>query len=190
MTSNELLDKLRHDALALIDIAKEFELLGESTLNWKEHPEKWSILECLEHLNRYSLYYHGELSKAIARAKPSENMHEARSTWMGKKFIAMMHPENKAKHKTFARMNPVHSDLTKETIDRFLVYQKELLLILRDASKIDLNSASISVEFFKLLKMNLGDALQFLVVHEQRHIQQAQAARSNAETLLTPTLKI
>jgi hypothetical protein len=109
---------------------------------------------------------------------------------MGKKFIAMMHPDNKKKHKTFARMNPSHGSLKKEVIERFLKNQEELLDIVNEAAKIDLNKASIPVEFLKILRMNLGDALQFVVVHEQRHIRQAHRARANAETLMTPALKI
>ena len=109
---------------------------------------------------------------------------------MGKKFIAMMHPDSTKKHKTFARMNPSNGSLKKEVIERFLKNQEELLDILNEAGKIDLNKASIPVEFLKILRMNLGDALQFVVVHAQRHINQAHRARSNAETLLTPALKI
>jgi len=190
MTSIDLLAKLRHDIRTIIDVAKEFELLPESILNWKERAEKWSVLECLEHLNRYSLYYHVELRKAIAGAVPSDNRQEAKSTWMGKKFIAMMDPDNTKKHKTFARMNPSHGSLKKEVIERFLKNQEELVDIVKEAAKIDLNKASIPVEFLKILKMNLGDALQFVVVHEQRHITQARRARLNAETLLTPALRI
>ena len=190
MTSIELLAKLRRDVHVIIDYAKEIELLPESILNWKERSDKWSILECLEHLNRYSLYYHVELRRAIARTIPSDNKLQTKSTWIGKKFIAMMHPENTRKQKTFARMNPIHSALKKDVIERFLRNQEELINIINEVSKIDLNKASIPVEFLKILRMNLGDALQFVVVHEQRHIKQAHTARSNAETLLTPALKI
>ncbi|MBA4055707.1 MAG: DinB family protein, partial [Marivirga sp.] len=37
-----------------------------------------------------------------------------------------------------------------------------------------LNKSHVPVEFMKLLKMNLGDALTFVIVHEQRHISQAK----------------
>jgi hypothetical protein len=109
---------------------------------------------------------------------------------MGKKFIAMMHPDNTTKQKTFARMNPIEGSLTKAVIYNFLNNQQELVAILEDALKVDLNKASIPVEFLKILRMNLGDALQFVVVHEQRHINQANAVRANVRTFLTPTLKI
>jgi hypothetical protein len=69
MTSNDLLDKIHRDVDTIIDVAREFKHLPQSTLNWKAHSEKWSILECLEHLNRYSSYYNKELRYAISRAK-------------------------------------------------------------------------------------------------------------------------
>ena len=191
MTSNDLIVKLQRDVSSIIDAAKDFERAAESDLNWKEHQAKWSILECLEHLNRYSLYYNAEFKKAIARTITSNNdQHQAKSTWMGRKFIAMMHPDNTTKHKTFARMNPTEGSLKKEGIVRFLKNQQELLDILELASKVDLNKASIPVEFFKILRMNLGDALQFVIVHEQRHLKQAAAVRSHVETQLTPALRI
>jgi hypothetical protein len=191
MTSNDLLVKLQRDVLSIIDAAKDFERLADSDLNWKEHQSKWSILECLEHLNRYSLYYNAEFKKAIGRALAANNLqHQAKSTWLGRKFIAMMHPDNTTKHKTFARMNPAQGSLKKEVIGRFLRDQQELLDILDLASKVDLNKASIPVEFLKILKMNLGDALQFVIVHEQRHVKQAVTVRSNIETLLSPALRI
>lgn len=190
MTSNELLATLHRDVLTIIDAAKEFELLPDSALNWKERPEKWSILECLEHLNRYSSFYHAELRKAIARTAPRRDKYTARSTWMGKKFIAMMHPDNATKHKTFKRMDPIHGQLKRDVLNSFLKNQDELINIINDATTVDLNKASIPVEFLKILRMNLGDALQFIIVHEQRHIRQAQAIRPRTETFLTPALKV
>lgn len=190
MTSKDLLVRLHDDVLAIIDAVKELKHLPASTLNWKENSEKWSILECLEHLNRYSAYYNNALRISISRAKTSSDNFNVKSTWLGKKFIAMMHPDNTTKHKTFARMNPIHSSLTKEVIDTFLTNQDDLLDLIKAASKIDLNKTSIRVEFLRILRMNIGDALQFVIAHEQRHLKQALAARSNAETLVTPALKI
>jgi hypothetical protein len=42
----------------------------------------------------------------------------------------------------------------------------------------------------KILKMNLGDALQFVIVHERRHFVQAVKVKATLETLRTPALKI
>ncbi len=71
-------------------------------------------------------------------------------------------------------MNPSGSSLDKSVLEKFLAYQSDLDAIVGDAASVDLNSTFVPVEFLRLLKMNAGDALMFVVVHEQRHIRQAK----------------
>jgi hypothetical protein len=103
---------------------------------------------------------------------------EVKSTWLGKKFIAMMHPDNQKKLKTFARMNPSNSNLTKAVLNEFLKHQNDLLDALKNISNANLNKGRIPVEFFKLIKLSLAEALQFVIVHEQRHVNQAMRSHS------------
>ena len=115
MTPNELLNSLTLDVHSIIDtVEKEFIPLPDSRLNWKESPDRWSILECFDHLNRYCLYYNTRLGKSIEQARENINStDEAKSTWLGSKFIEMMHPDNVKRQKTFSRMNPSNSALDR-----------------------------------------------------------------------------
>ena len=65
-----------------------------------------------------------------------------------------------------------------ETISKFLAYQQELLTLLEQAKSKNINQRKVPVEFFKLMKMKIGDALAFVITHEQRHILQAQTVLS------------
>ena len=40
-----------------------FRSLPVTELNFKENPERWSILECIEHLNMYGDFYLPEIEK-------------------------------------------------------------------------------------------------------------------------------
>ena len=191
MTSNELLSSLEKDVQSIIrKVQTEFVPLGEEMLNWKERPDRWSILECLEHLNKYSQFYNTELTKAIDSAQRESGTVESKSTWLGRKFIRMMHPDNSAKQKTFARMNPSQGTLDGTTIERFLKHQEDLLKLIHKSGIVNINRNYVPVEFMKLLKMNLGDALQFVIVHERRHIEQAGKVKATLHMLNTPALKI
>ena len=98
-----------------------------------------------------------------------------------------MHPDNAKNQKTFVRMNPANSSVSTEALREFLKEQRGLLKILSLAQSVNLNKGRVSVEFFKLLKLNIGDALQFVVVHQQRHINQALTVLSkikNTEPIL------
>ena len=70
-------------------------------------------------------------------------------------------------------MNPAGSKLSKDILHEFITHQQELLALLNETEHKDLNNGKVAVEFLKLLTLTLGDAFQFVIVHEQRHLLQA-----------------
>lgn len=70
-------------------------------------------------------------------------------------------------------MNPNNSQLTRDTVDKFLKHQQELLVLLTKAKGVNLSKKAIPVEFFKLLKLQIGETLEFVIEHQERHLQQA-----------------
>jgi hypothetical protein len=78
-------------------------------------------------------------------------------------------------------MNPQRCTLSAATLDKFLQNQEELLRLIREASSVNLNKVSIPVEFIKLLRMNIGEALQFFGMHEKCHINQSYRMSSKTE---------
>lgn len=191
MRSSILLKELASTVRSIIQTTENsFSGLSEHEMNWKENATRWSMLECFEHLNRYSRFYHAQFEKVIASSLPQSSDVDAASTWLGKKFINMMHPKNTKKQKTLKHMDPLNSSLGLGVLEEFMAHQKNLLAILEQASRVDLNKAKVSVEFLRLLKMNLGDALQFVIVHEQRHLQQAQGVLSKLRPHSEGILKV
>ena len=157
-------------------VSTDFAPLAAALLNFKPGPDHWSILECLEHLNRYSRFYNAQLSKALARPA-TDPPAEFRFSWLGRQSIETVRPENRKLHKTLGRMNPNHSQLDQATVREFLAHQAELLDLLTRAQQADLSRKAIPVEFFRLLKLSIGDALEFVVAHQERHVQQAERVR-------------
>ncbi|WP_066506504.1 DinB family protein [Rufibacter sp. DG15C] len=172
-----LQDRFQH---IKITAQTEFSSLEAAALNFKPQAGSWSILECLEHLNRYSRFYLPAFAKAISHAPASASAQVVRYSWFGKKSLEMVNPESAKKHKTIARMNPQNSQLTKAVLDEFLQHQDTLLQLLKESTSVDLNRKVVPVEFFQLLKLRLGEALEFVVLHEQRHLQQALRVKESA----------
>lgn len=146
--------------------------LDLSLLNHKPAPDRWSILECLEHLNRYSRYYNPVLAEAIAANPAGGNPQTISYSWFGKKSLDTVRPGTK-KIKTVKHMNPNNSQLDRQTLEEFLDHQTELLQLLDKAKGANLNRKAIPVEFFKLLKLRIGETLEFMALHQERHLQQA-----------------
>ena len=65
----------------------EFKQLSLQQLNYKPGTDSWSILECLEHLNRYSRYYNPALAKAIANNSGNNVGPGINYSWLGKKSL-------------------------------------------------------------------------------------------------------
>jgi hypothetical protein len=171
------LHQLQQQVHALrVTVETEFRPLDDALLQFKPGPTSWSILECLEHLNRYSRFYNAELAAALvkqASLKPASGSRQVEFSWLGRKSYEAVRPENIRASKTLRRMNPGNSHLSRAVLEEFLRHQINLASLLEKATGIDLNQKAVRIEFFRLLKLKVGEAFQFVVAHEQRHVQQA-----------------
>lgn len=155
--------------------------LPDAVLNFKPRPDSWSVLECLEHLNRYARYYLPAFASALAASPAATAADEdIRYSWLGRKSLELVRPDNGKLHQTVKHMNPAGSQLGRAVLTEFLGHQAQLLALLTAARSADLNRRAVPVEFFRLLKLRTGEALEFVVRHQERHLQQARRAARQA----------
>ena len=64
--TDQLIEELINLCKNHIYEAERYQKMDLETLNWKETPDRWSILECLEHLNLYGDFYIPEIRKRMA----------------------------------------------------------------------------------------------------------------------------
>lgn len=69
IASKELLLDLVERTRKNINEAEKYNQLPIEKLNWRNTPESWSILECLEHLNLYGDYYLPEIENRMITSK-------------------------------------------------------------------------------------------------------------------------
>lgn len=170
----QLIDDLITRTQKILNDAEELRLLTLKTLQWRPSPEKWSVLECLEHLNRYGNFYLPEITNRMKAAKVQSTGYTFKSGLLGNYFAKSMLPKEKLnKMNTFKQMNPIHSKLDKEVIDEFITQQKRLLKILDQSRSVNLNKVKTSISISNLIKLKLGDTLRVVIYHNQRHIVQA-----------------
>ncbi|MGB1207404.1 MAG: DinB family protein [Chitinophagales bacterium] len=157
-------------------VETQFATLSSEQLNRKATPEKWSIAECLEHLNIYSRYYNKTMKERLAKATPQAMSQTVSFSWIDKMSLDGVNPatmETK-KTKTLKRFNPTQSKTSPTVLSEFLAHQADLLQILAEAENYHLNKIKIPVEFFKLMRLTLGGCLQFMFYHQKRHLIQAE----------------
>jgi len=174
--SKELLQELLEMTQANIKAVETFKNETSAILNWKEHPESWSALECMEHLNRYGNFYIPEITQRINHAK-HKSSEIFKSNWLGKYFSkSVSYQEHLNKMKTFKSMNPLNSKLDRDTIDTFLNQQQQIIELLDRAKDVNLDKTKTNISISKLIKLKLGDTFRVLIYHNERHIKQAEKA--------------
>tara|TARA_R110002050_G_scaffold133134_7_gene255521 strand:+ start:61454 stop:62020 length:567 start_codon:yes stop_codon:yes gene_type:complete len=183
MTSKDLLQDLLERTQENKSKVEHFKTLPLETLNWKASPESWSILECLEHLNRYGDFYIPEIEKQLktSQHRPSETF---KSGWLGNFFAKTMLPKKKLnKMKTFKSMDPIGSKLDMDTIEKFLDQQQVMFNLLNNSNEVNLIKTKTGISISKWIKLRLGDTFRVVIYHNQRHMAQAERALKEAGRL-------
>lgn len=159
--------------------------LTPAQLLWRPSPERWGIADCFEHLIATGVAYLPRVADALAapeRRRASSTGADAarqeerlyRPTWFGRLFVRASGPEGRP-IKTRGPFVPPPA--SPDAPARFLAQQDTLRTLLADAEGRDLRAIRIHSPLSRLLTLRLGECLEMLVVHEQRHLRQAERVR-------------
>ncbi|MCK8521922.1 DinB family protein [Aquimarina sp. D1M17] len=180
IATEELLQKLLEITRENLNSAEHLKTQTIDTLNWREHETSWSVLECIEHLNRYGDFYIPEITTKIKSAT-HQNSPIFKSNWLGKYFSkSVSYKEDLNKMKTFTSMNPLHSKLDIQTLDKFINQQHQIIELLDSAKSVNLDKTKTAISISKYVKLRLGDTFSVVIYHNERHIKQAERALAMA----------
>ena len=181
MKKSELIDLLIADTQGVIVIVKnEFLTLDHEKLSKRPRPDKWSVLECIEHLNIADAHYLDQFDKKLDAIAHSDS-DEFKPGLLGNYFVKMIKPKEDgiipSPMKTMKKFIPTDR-ISANTMDKFLSDQDEILKVLERCKHLNLDKIKITSAIGPLVTFKLGDALRFLIGHNQRHILQAQRVLS------------
>nr|WP_314499768.1 DinB family protein [uncultured Chryseobacterium sp.] len=172
--TSQLISELQNITSDNIKFAEDILQITENKLNVRLTESSWSILECIEHLNRYGNFYLPEIENRISVSDKFSTTFFTAGI-LGNYFTKSMLPDKKFKKmKTFKKMNPVDCPLNKDVLKEFISQQNLLLELLEKSKHVNLNTVKTSVSISTLIKLRLGDTFRFVVYHNLRHIEQAK----------------
>ena len=178
--TTDFFDQLTNDLLVLRVMAQQrFRPLSAEELNRRPSPSRWSAGQCLEHLNIVGGYYLPRIAARIARAQArgSKPAAVAKHGYLGRRFIeAMRTPASVKTYESPQRYAPTGTRLPRTVTEVFSRQLDELLRLVLLARQVNANTVRIPNALFPLILLRLTDQLEFLVVHIQRHVAQAEAA--------------
>jgi hypothetical protein len=175
--STELLINLRKDVEATLAYCQnELSKFDVETLSLKPSADKWSIAECLEHLNIYSRHYLSRHEKGLNNSSKCASC-AFTPGYFGEKFTKMMKPlEDGSLPSTMSTMKKFDPAKTgtnnPKALQEFIQHQKTFLAQLESAKGHNLNNIRITSTLGPILRFKIGDSFRFLIAHEQRHLLQ------------------
>jgi hypothetical protein len=185
--SNALLNDLK----SCVDrIESDFDSLLESNdlthLQYATAENKWSAIECIEHLNMTGRYYLPKMEEALEKgiAKGISSKSVFKSGFMGNYMYNSMKPKSgeiQNKVGTFKSINP-QVKYKKATMDankvceNFRMQLNTFRELLDKAAQTDINKLKVPSLLGPILMLKLGDVFRFLLAHIDRHLIQAKNA--------------
>ena len=175
--------------LAVLDTAGcEFKPQSDAQFRWKPDSDRWSILECLQHLNLAERFYirniqHKVDALGLVQINPVDQTIE--SDWIGKAMLYAIDPAMNIKLPSPGMIRPRRPDELNPTdvLNQFVELQTTLHGLLDKAVYLDWNQEKVMTMYGNWLKIRLGDALRMLVAHTERHMNQAMRVKAEMSTL-------
>jgi hypothetical protein len=152
--------------------------LSAAQFNWRPGPDRWSIGQCVEHLNLTTEGYLPVLRRAAADARAKGQLRGGPFAlglvegW----FLRMMEPPPRRRTRTKPSFAPSAMLDPWATTERFRALNAEFGACIREAEGIDLKAVKVR-SLFGPISWTLNGTLLVLLAHQRRHLWQARQVR-------------
>ena len=161
-------------------VESEFDSLTPEQLNWKLSAEKWSIAEVMEHLNLVNASYEKILTDS---ANGTSDMGFTGKigfvvNFLGKMIYQSVEPSHTKKMKTFPIWEPVQSNVSVDVIPEFKQHQELIKQLITENKQLLEKDIVIPSPANRYIVYKLRKAVEIVVSHEERHLNQAMEVKA------------
>jgi hypothetical protein len=154
--------------------------LTEAQFNWRERPGRWSIAECLVHLNVTARLYLPLIESAMKEARSRQLLSDGpfRHGFLVNWLIRTTEPPPKLKTKSPKIFVPPPDQPLETVATDFMTLQDQFLARIQEANGLHLSRIKVISPVSRFLRMSLGQSFAFLAAHERRHLWQAREVKA------------
>jgi hypothetical protein len=158
------------------DAERIFGSLTPPQLNWKPDASRWSVAQCFEHLIKINAEYFPQFRR-IEDGKYERTWRD-RATPLSRAFASLVlkavQPASQRKYKAASHVLPSASAIDGTVIARFTAHQREVIDHMQALAAHDIGALVIPSPVAPIVFYSVVDALRIIVVHERRHMAQAE----------------
>lgn len=173
LTRGQYLDSVRELSAAANHLVARFNM---NQLTWQPGAgERWSMLECLDHLAIATEVYLDAMEPAMRKARPATAVTAVFRTagFPSTKFVQDLEPPPRRKIPAPGKIRPRPTLNPEGILPRFLKSMDRLTALAPSAPDGDLNSVRFRNPFLPLVRFTLASGFLIVVAHARRHIWQA-----------------
>lgn len=152
--------------------------LSDEQFNWSPDAARWSMAQCIDHLNVTARTYLPMIDDGIAEAI-GQGLYRPgpyRYNLFGRLFVRFMEPPPRRRFTAPKTFQPMPWRGKAETLAAFRAYQVQFIDRLRQANGLDLARARARSPVARF-RIPLGSAFALMAAHERRHLWQAEQVR-------------
>ena len=148
-------------------------------LTIRSEPGKWSIAECLVHLNLTSEAILPIIRTACDKARANSLLDQGpfKMEGMGKLLKWSLEPPQLLRFNTKAHLQPLIFEPLDGVLPGFTHFQDELNQTLDTADGLDLGSVKLPSPFSSRIQCNLLTCFTLIAAHQRRHLWQAEEVK-------------
>lgn len=154
-------------------VEKFYESRTPDMLSRRPAPEKWSVVEHLEHLAITNALYLESISGAVERAKELGWAAEGPfvgGRWLAERLVASQEPPPRMRLRTFRKIRPRRDLDGSAVLERFRSLQRDFEVLLHGAEGVDLGRAQLRSPLLALVKLTAMQGFRLIECHNRRHI--------------------
>jgi DinB family protein len=172
----EQIENIKEDATELTAT------LSDEQFNWRPRPKRWSISECLAHLNLTDGIALPEIAAAIEQARKAGMTAPGpfRYSLFSRTFIRYVEPPPKVRVKVPKGYEPPAGHSKDQVVPEFVALHDRWLELIAQADGLDLARIKVGIPV-RRVKFSLGQRFALLTAHDRRHLWQAWEVRRHRE---------
>ena len=162
--------------------------LSREQFNWRPEPGRWSIGQCLAHLNTVNGGDLAPLREAIEAGKARKQTGDGPFTYgfLSRKFVASLDAPVKRRFKAPKYYEPVAESDPAGTLAEYYRIAGEIRKLAQSAAGLDLARVkstlpALPAPLRAIVRMPLGARFELLAAHDRRHLWQADQVRNHPQ---------
>ena len=150
--------------------------LGFESWGSKPARDRWSVCECLIHLNMTSKAFLPRLQEAVRHGREQNIRSDGpfRMDFTGWLLTRLVEPPYRLKVKTTPPFVPESVEPKEKVLAEFEELQKRILLCVRDSNGLALDRLKIASPFAEKVKYSVYSTFRIIPAHQRRHLWQAE----------------